>query len=98
MCGSKHCFLIFLAVFFDLLFSADDLSREDLSGMKLNIESDSSNVVNWTSKSSIRQWYYHELFIIVARFSSHMGSVSFSHILRRANHMAGGLANDLAFR
>jgi hypothetical protein len=27
-----------------------------------------------------------------------MGSVSFSHILRGANHMAGGLANDLAFR
>ncbi|KAF9685765.1 hypothetical protein SADUNF_Sadunf03G0088000 [Salix dunnii] len=68
-------------------------SKDDLSGRKIITESDSSDIVAWMNKPPNRPWHHHELFILVAHFSSYMGLVILSY-LREANHMADGLAKQ----
>jgi hypothetical protein len=46
------------------------------------------------SKPTFRPSYFHELFILSARFSSTLGAVFFSHVLGEANHFANGLAKQ----
>jgi len=36
----------------------------------------------------IKLWRFHELFVLADRFSSYMGSASFIHTLRDANHIS----------
>jgi hypothetical protein len=45
-------------------------------------------------KPSSRPWYFHELFILAARFSLTLGAVFSSHVLCEANHFADGLAKQ----
>jgi ribonuclease HI len=68
--------------------------RGDLSNKKIIVESDSSSVVSWMRKPSSRPWYFHELFILAARFSLTLGAVFSSHVLCEANHFADGLAKQ----
>lgn len=51
-------------------------------------------MVNWVNKPLNRPWRFHALFIIVSRFSSHLDSVSFSHVPRNAHHMGDGFAKQ----
>lgn len=51
-------------------------------------------MVNWINKPLNRPWRFHALFIIVSRFSSHLDSVSFSHVPRNAHHMGDGFAKQ----
>lgn len=68
--------------------------RGDLSNKKIIVESDSSSAVSWMRKPSSRPWYFHDLFILAARFSLTLGSVFSSHVLCEANHFADGLAKQ----
>jgi len=52
------------------------------------------SVVNWMNNHSLRPWKFHDLFIHASRYSSHLGSISYCHILHETNHMADTLAKQ----
>jgi len=60
----------------------------EISSLKL----DYVFMVNWMNKLFIRSWRFHKLFILASCFSSQLGSLSFCHILRKANHMVDNFA------
>jgi ribonuclease HI len=39
-------------------------------------------------------WKYHNLFICAFRYADLLGSVSYCHVLREANHMVDNLAKQ----
>jgi len=64
-------------------------------GRNFIIESDFAYVVNWMNKHHFMPWKYHDLFICAFRYADLLGSVSYCHVLREANHMVDNLAKGV---
>ena len=80
-------------------------TREECTGKRIIIESDSTNVINRMIKESTnvinrmikesnRPWKFYVLFILASRFSSGLRLVKYSNILREGNSMTDALAKQ----
>jgi ribonuclease HI len=69
-------------------------TREECTGKRIIIESDSTNVINRMIKESNRPWKFYVLFILASRFSSGLRLVKYSNILREGNSMTDALTKQ----
>ena len=69
-------------------------TREECTGKRIIIESDSTNVINRMIKESNRPWKFYVIFILASRFSSGLRLVKYSNILREGNSMTDALAKQ----